>query len=240
MEGQARAERKGAAHRPAGGDPPAEGVGSDWRRRRRRLPREEGRAYHGAPLFQMSPGVDLAGTVMARGAVKPSEVQQRLREAFEGAPPFPDPQQPAMLPEPEAILVDSSQFRLSRAPLPEDAAGRESNRLAAEVKKKQAELRRKKRIRREEQKRDLAKCRRLGMVSSSEEEEELNKLGDTSESGIDDNDDNDDGVDWSALTPGDEDVGGGQSTSAAAGASAPPRRRQSRLCPREAPLEAAS
>jgi hypothetical protein len=44
------------------------------------------------PLYRMALGIDLSGTVLAREAARPSEVQQQLRDAFEGPPAlFPDP-----------------------------------------------------------------------------------------------------------------------------------------------------
>jgi len=68
------------------------------------------------PLYRMAPGVDLSGTVLAREAMRPSEIQQWLQEAFEGPLlPHPDPQQSKMLPKAGAVAV-------VRAFLPPDLA----------------------------------------------------------------------------------------------------------------------
>jgi hypothetical protein len=44
---------------------------------------------------------------MSREPIRDSEVRQRLREAFEAPSPYPDPRQPAMLPESGAIVFVS-------------------------------------------------------------------------------------------------------------------------------------
>jgi len=58
-------------------------------------------------LFETVPCIELAGCVMSREPIRDSKVRRWLREAFEAPSPYPDPQQPAMLPESGAIIFVS-------------------------------------------------------------------------------------------------------------------------------------
>ena len=60
------------------------------------------------PLYEMALGIELTGTVMSLEEIRPSEIQQWLKEAFGVSAPYPDPRQPPMLPNAKAVVVVSA------------------------------------------------------------------------------------------------------------------------------------
>lgn len=90
-------------------------------------------------LDQMTPGADLAGTVLASEVPRDSEVRQRLRKTLESDDfEFPDPGHPPMLLDEGFVDVsDLRHFRSSRPPLPEDSIQKEANRALGEEEKQE-------------------------------------------------------------------------------------------------------
>ncbi|KAG2612080.1 hypothetical protein PVAP13_4KG244210 [Panicum virgatum] len=171
-------------------------------------------------LFEMVPCIELVGCVVLREPIRNSEVCQRLREALEAPLPYPDPRQPAKLPEPGAIIF--SAFFLSTAPLPENTAQREVNCLVTETKLKKKEDNKWKKAELQKKKGEVTKRKRQGLISSSDEAEMLNRLenefADSSDSGSEEMED--DEPDWDELAD-EDDTGVEGSSSVAAKSSAP-------------------
>ena len=79
---------------------------------------------HALPLYPMAPGASIEGTTLTDGALPPTEVAQRIKEAMEPSKDtngvvldfvYPVPGHPPMRPEPGFINFVSSPFPVSFA-----------------------------------------------------------------------------------------------------------------------------
>ncbi|KAG2561170.1 hypothetical protein PVAP13_8KG111620 [Panicum virgatum] len=66
-------------------------------------------------LCEMVEGAEPTETVMLLGELSDSEIRSWLRDVFESAPAYPDPQQPAMLPDRGALVVQKERQNQLRA-----------------------------------------------------------------------------------------------------------------------------
>jgi len=67
------------------------------------------------PLYRIVVDTDLSGSMMSSEEIDELEIRRRLKETFEAPLPYPDPQQPVMLPDTGAhiFVCSDSQFSIS-------------------------------------------------------------------------------------------------------------------------------